>query len=468
MAIFRLSSTMAIDITHLWERSKTGPFWFKRGVPKDLVSVVGKKWIQFSLKTRDLKIAARLIDQHAKEQDRQWQELRTPTPTGMVEQGKQLLRSFGVDPADPKAASRGARWAFEGHLDRLLPEHIHEQTQAGHELEPSDLDKVLSPVARAALQVYQGRLGLLVSQVRDEYVAAKTDDAQSVKSATLPFQYLIALCGDRPIEKYRPQDVTAYVQHLLEGKHSPTGKGISKTTVTRYVTPLRAAWAMAMRRHGLKIDNVWAGDLDMPKSARGAVKRASFTPPDYQKLFAAIGDDIASQDDLRCALVILADTGARLAEIIGLRVEDCRLTDAVPHIVIEDYAIRTVKNDEHGERAVPLTPRALQAIRRALELAKLRQPGSAYVFPRYTSDAGCKNTHASNTLNDWIRSRGIDRTCHCMRHGLRDKLRAVDAPVDVVEELQGWAKSAMSSKYGEGHSLERLLDWLKKATGQTC
>lgn len=319
-----------------------------------------------------------------------------------------------------------------------------------------DIDPHLPPVTRAALQIVQGRLELLASQVRDEYVAAKTDDAQSVKSATLPFQYLIKLCGDKPIEKYRPQDVTAYVQHLLDGKHSDKGKGISKTTVTRYVTPLRAAWAMAMRRHGLKIDNVWAGDLDMPKSARGAVKRGSFTQTDYEKLFAAIGD-IASQDDLRCALVILADTGARLGEVIGLRVSDCDLKAPVPYIRIEEYASRSVKT-EHSERDVPLTPRALQAVKRALELAK----GSIYCFPRYTSDEGCKATHASNTLNEWLRSRGIEKTCHSMRHGMRDRLRAVDAPQDAVEALQGWAKSAMSSEYGDGHELEKLLVWLEK------
>ncbi len=348
-------------------------------------------------------------------------------------------------------------------VEEELPAAVHQRhsevSELGYTVGHKDIDPHLSPVTRAALQIVQGRLGILASQVRDEYVAAKTDDAQSIKSATLPFTYLIKLCGDKPIEQYTSQDVTAYVRYLLDGKHSDNGKGISKTTVTRYVTPLRAAWAMAMRRHGLKLDNVWAGNLDMPKTARGAKKRDPFTQADYRTLFAAI--DAHGLDDLRCALVLIAETGARVAEVIGLRVSDCRLSAAVPHIVLESHGVRTIKTDE--KRDVPLTSRALQALSRALELAKVRQPGSAYVFPRFTSDKLCKATYASNTLNDWIRSRGVDKTCHSMRHGLRDLLRHVECPDSVADKIIGHRTPGMGAKYGTGYSLEKLAVWLQRA-----
>ncbi|WP_052306076.1 tyrosine-type recombinase/integrase [Paraburkholderia phymatum] len=155
---------------------------------------------------------------------------------------------------------------------------------------------------------------------------------------------------------------------------------------------------------------------------------------------------------------MLAETGARLAEIVGLRRVDCYVEASTPYIHIIAHASRSIKT-AHSERKVPLTPRALQGLQRALKLSE----GDAYVFPRYTSDEGCKATHASNTLNDWLKSRKIAPTAHGMRHGMRDLLRAAEAPQDIVEQLQGWGKVSQSSKYGAGHSLETLLRWLSKA-----
>ena len=144
-----------------------------------------------------------------------------------------------------------------------------------------------------------------------------------------------------------------------------------------------------------------------------------------------------------------------------LRRADCHVKAAIPYIHIIAHASRSIKT-AHSERRVPLTPRALQALQRALKLSD----GAAYVFPQYTSDEGCKATHASNTLNGWLKVRKIVPTAHGMRHGMRDLLRAAEAPQDVVEQLQGWGKTDQSSKYGAGHSLERLLEWVTRAVSR--
>jgi integrase len=454
MAIVYLSPIMTARIRHLKERSKTGPFWMKRRVPLDLVEQVGKTEIQLSLGTRNLETAARLIAKYAAEQDRQWAELRNPTRQGTLDQGRRLLAD--IDPAAPEESSDGARWAFEDLLESQLPDHLREADSVS----PQELDRHLPPAHRAALQAYQGRVEHLASDCQREYTEARTDDAQSVKSATIPFTYLIKLVGDKALGKYRRSAVRQFVNHLLAGDHSPTGKPIATTTIDRYVTTLRAAFAMSIREHELGIVNVWQGPIEYPKGAKGETKRESFTVDHYRSLFTAI--DAQGLDDLRCILVILAETGARLAEVVGLRVEDCHPDSSVPYVHIQAHDSRTIKN-AHSDRRVPLTPRGLQALQRALVLAA----GGAYLFQRYTDDTGCRATHASNTLNKWIRAHGIDRTCHTLRHGMRDLLRAVEAPQDVVEQLQGWSEARQSSKYGAGHSLEMLAGWLTRATVAT-
>jgi integrase len=454
MAIVYLSPIMSARIKHLWERSKTGPFWMKRRVPLDLVGRIGKTEITVGLKTRDLKVAARLIAKHVAEQDRMWAELRNPTRQGSIEEGRRLLATYGIDPVTPLDSHEAARWAFEDLLDAHLPHYLREADSAS----PEDLDRHLPPAHRAALQAYQGRLEHLASDCMREYVEARTDDPQSVKSAKLPFDYLIKLIGDKPLRKYRRLDVRQYVDHLLAGDHSPTGKAIATSTVERYITTLRAAFARSIREHELGITNVWQGTIEFPKGAKGAAKRESFTVDNYRTLFGAVGD-LDQTDDLRCLLVLLAETGARLAEIVGLRAADCHARASVPYVHIQAHGSRSIKT-AHSDRRVPLTPRGLQALQRALGLSK----GGAYLFPRYTDETGCNATAASAALNGWLRARGIDRTCHSMRHGMRDLLRAVTAPQDVVEQIQGWGKESQSSRYGAGHSLGDLAGWLGKAT----
>jgi integrase len=456
MAVIHLSPLMSARIRYLWPRSKTGPFWFKRRVPLDLVSAVGSEYVQLPLGTRDLALAARLIAKHVAEQDRQWSELRNPTRQGSIEQGLRLLGD--IDPASLGDSEDGARWAFEDLIEEQLPRRLREATSAS----PAELDRHLPPAHRAALQAYQGRLKHLASDCQREYTEARTDDAQSVKSATIPFEYLISLIGDKSLRDYSRKDVRKFVSHLVDGDHSPTGRGIATTTIGRYVTTLRAAFARSIREHELRLPggaplpNVWAGTIEYPKGARGETPRESFTVDHYRTLFAAV--DVQGLDDLRCILVLLAETGARLAEVVGLRVEDCHAQAKVPYIHIQAHDSRSIKT-AHSARMVPLTPKGLQALQVALGLVK----GSLYLFPRYTDAKVCKATHASATLNDWLRSRGIDRTCHTMRHGMRDLLRGVEAPQDVVEQLQGWGEERQSSKYGAGHSLTALAGWLGRA-----
>ena len=144
MALIRVSRTMSVKLTHLWTRSPTGPYWFKRKVPKVLVPAVGKTWVQFSLGTRDLRVAARLITDHVTEQDRQWAALLNPAPVSIDDQARQLLRQHGIDPSDPVGAAEGARSAFESVLEAHLPVYLQEATEAT----PQELDRHLSTTAK--------------------------------------------------------------------------------------------------------------------------------------------------------------------------------------------------------------------------------------------------------------------------------------------------------------------------------
>jgi hypothetical protein len=51
---------------------------------------------------------------------------------------------------------------------------------------------------------------------------------------------------------------------------------------------------------------------------------------------------------------------------------------------------------------------------------------------------------------------------HGFRHAMRDRLREVDCPADVMDEIGGWSNSSVGQSYGQGSSLERLHRYMSR------
>ena len=51
---------------------------------------------------------------------------------------------------------------------------------------------------------------------------------------------------------------------------------------------------------------------------------------------------------------------------------------------------------------------------------------------------------------------------HGLRHSFRDRLRAVEAPSEVIDQLGGWSLKSVGQGYGNGYQLNILSKWLNK------
>ena len=51
---------------------------------------------------------------------------------------------------------------------------------------------------------------------------------------------------------------------------------------------------------------------------------------------------------------------------------------------------------------------------------------------------------------------------HSFRHSLRDRLRAVECPSDIVDAIGGWKTSGVGHGYGNGYPLDVLNRWMNK------
>ncbi|MCG7870515.1 MAG: phage integrase SAM-like domain-containing protein [Candidatus Thiodiazotropha lotti] len=159
-------------------------------------------------------------------------------------------------------------------------------------------------------------------------------------------------------------------------------------------------------------------------------------------------DLLKMNDECQLFIYAMADTGARVAELVGLEESDILLHDDVPHIKIRKNALRSLKTPQ-SERDIPLVGSSLVAFR---EL-----PGG---FVRYRG----KSDLISATINKYLRENGFipsDRhSLYSLRHSFEDRLTAAEPPDKVQAALMG--HKYVRPKYGHGPSLEQKQLWLQK------
>ena len=150
----------------------------------------------------------------------------------------------------------------------------------------------------------------------------------------------------------------------------------------------------------------------------------------------------------------------RLSEAAGLHVDDINLGSEIPHIDLQPHSWRGLKT-RGSQRQIPLVGASLWAARRVKETVIT----SPYAFPRYTSTKGTNANSASAAINKWLKPR-VPEGCviHSFRHSLRDRLRAVQCPSDMIDQIGGWSTAGVGQSYGEGYGLDVSKRWMHKTT----
>ena len=53
-------------------------------------------------------------------------------------------------------------------------------------------------------------------------------------------------------------------------------------------------------------------------------------------------------------------------------------------------------------------------------------------------------------------TRGRCSVMHSFRHSMRDRLRAVNCPSEMIDQIGGWSKRSVGESYGEGFEVGQL------------
>lgn len=152
--------------------------------------------------------------------------------------------------------------------------------------------------------------------------------------------------------------------------------------------------------------------------------------------------------DRRKLLMIVAETGTRPSEIIGLLPEDINLDVPIPHIIIKNRKDKMLKTP-HSERAIPLVGYALEALQNCQK-----------DFSKYRT----KPDSFTNAISKFLRENNLlpsmRHTVYSLRHSFQDRILSVNAPDRVQAELMG--HKFTRPKYGNGASLEQKREWMDK------
>ena len=167
---------------------------------------------------------------------------------------------------------------------------------------------------------------------------------------------------------------------------------------------------------------------------------------------------MALDDEPRWLIALISDTGMRLSEACGLQACDIHLDGDTPYINLVEHPWRRLKTSS-SSRQVPLVGASLWAAHRIMDA------GSTLAFPKYCSEAKCNANSASAALNKWLKPRVPDGcVIHSFRHSLRDRLRAIECPADIIDAIGGWTTDGVGHQYGQGHRLAVTHGWMKIIT----
>lgn len=259
--------------------------------------------------------------------------------------------------------------------------------------------------------------------------------------------YVIGLCGNKPLSQYTRQDALHFRDWLV-------ARGLTGSSVTRNFSYLKAVINFALSEYALDVRNPFVG-VYHDRSA-GVLTRK---PIPIEDIRAVQSRCRSIDDDLRWLIAIISDTGMRLAEGAGLLKSDIILASDIPYISLKPHPWRPLKTVS-SQRDIPLVGASLWAAHRL----SVAFPDSPYAFPRYNRKNITNSNSASAALNKWLHPCVPEGcTMHSFRHSMRDRLRAVQCPSDITDQIGGWATNSVGVGYGSGYSLNVLQEWMERA-----
>ena len=427
-----MDQTMPLKLPRYVFRRANGSFRYKRNVPKDLRTVIPKATVYRQLGNTYQDALCALPKVHAEIEALFDLERRTTDE----QRARELVRE--------RLGEQHHSMFTDGAVDPEWPEYDDFQDLA-EDLEHAVPKGVTRQLRAAASEAAP----MSLSRVLEEYLAYKTEETDNgLRTRIDHIRKDLTLCLGKnrfawtELKDLTRVDANAY-RDLLLSRMSPN-------SVQRNLGVVKAAINHALLEHDLDFRNVFQAI-----KIKGAGSSNTDRLPITDEQLVLITPAFASSDVARALLILLTDTGARLAEITGLEAKDVDLDKAILHIRPND---RRGLKTKTSTRSIPLSQRATECLRQ-------HQVGLADtdpIFPAYAKPRGSDS--ASAMLMKRLRTVITDKkiTMHSLRHRMKDKLRNSGCPEAISLAILGHSTNTVAANYGSGYALEVMREHMER------
>jgi integrase len=422
---------------------RDGVWQYYRRVPSHFAHLDKRGTVKLSTKIkvardREGNKASRVAARLNATQEAYWRSLSEQDAADAVrayDDAVKLARSLGVDYLQP------SEWATK-------PFHeVRARVQAvmadGRIDDPAKRRAIMGGVERPKLML--SSLFSAYETIQSVAIAGKSE-RQRQKWTTQyqrAAQIFIDQIGDKPVEYVTRDDTVAYAEWW---EQRVLNDGIEINTMNKNLGHLSSMFRAVIKRHKLRFDNPFAG-LRQEGGKDGS--RPPFPAAFIRDVILAPGNLDKLNDDARDIVYLIMETGARPSELVNLTKDRIKLAANVPYIGVEaherddDTPGRELKTAQ-SKRDIPLVGLALEAMR--------RHPDG---FPRYFDKAD----NFSAAANKYFKKHRLlptpKHTVYSLRHSFKDRLKDVEAPEEMIDELMGHRID--KPKYGDGYGLRLKL-----------
>jgi integrase len=428
---------------------KKSTWYYRRRIPTFAQAIYGKSsrgkrpsQLYFSLKTDDKVLACKAADAETRRLDALWKSMQGRAEGTSASVSLALLEAHGLKPGDGIHHSEVP--AISEFVDDLLGRY-----------EPWEQSPKASPQDKLTVGIL---FGASIPRTLSDAKQKHFDLGKGPKGKIAEGQFdrawrcLIGITGDIPLEQLRREHANSFVSELLK-------TGVTGQTIRKYIAQIRPLIQTALLEFELDLTNAF-DKVTIPNLLDGPSKpRYSYSSDQIR----AIQDKcIEVDDERRWAIAMLSDSMCRLAEVIGLRKDEVFLEAEVPHIRLKPNDVRRLKT-RTSARIVPLVGEALWAAKRAMST------DGDYLLPIFLKNwmgEDFSAASASAALGKWLKEGKLSnagQSLHSFRHTMRDRLRNVEAPTDLVDRIGGWKSQGIGETYGQGHSLLMMQKYMLKA-----